>query len=367
MVFESRETQRVDGLNYAPESRGVKHVACHPGEFVFSAAHLDHGHIYGMATGLIEAGGELRHVYDPSEKAVAAFLERFPRAKAVGSLAEILADPQVRLVASAAVNSLRCGIGVTVMRAGKDFFCDKPLFTSLEQVETARKAVRETGRRYFGYFSERLHSECAAKAGELIERGRIGRVIQVIGLGPHRINIPSRPEWFFDPEKFGGIICDLGSHQVEQFLFYTGAGGARITASRIANYNHKQYPRFQDFGDVSLVADNGAAGYFRLDWFTPDSLEAWGDGRTFILGTEGYLELRKYTDVGGTRQPDVLFLANRETNERMNLRGLVGYPFFGEMIRDCLDRTQKAMTQEHIFLASELAVRAQAQAEIIEN
>ncbi|MDR1519449.1 MAG: Gfo/Idh/MocA family oxidoreductase [Planctomycetota bacterium] len=366
MLAPQAAPERSDGLNYAPVSRGVKHVVCRPGEFVFSAAHLDHGHIYGMTAALLEAGGTLRHVFDPSEKAVAAFLEKFPQARAA-SLDEILADSEVMLVASAAVNCLRGGIGVGIMRAGKDYFCDKPLFTTLDQAAAARAAVRETGRKYLGYFSERLHSECAVKAGELIREGRIGRPVQVIGLGPHRVNIPSRPAWFFDPDKFGGIICDLGSHQIEQFLYFTGAESARISASRVANYRHKRYPGFQDFGDAGLVADNGAVGYFRLDWLTPDALEAWGDGRTFILGTEGYIELRKYTDIGGSRQPDTLFLVNNKVNERMDLRGKTGYPFFGQLILDCLNRTEKAMTQEHIFLASELAVKAQAAAEIVEG
>ena len=358
--------QRADGMNYAPRSlRGPKSV-CRAGEFVFSAAHLDHGHIYGMAAGLIEAGGVLRHVYDPSGEAVAAFREKHPEARPAG-LEEILADPEVRLVASAAINCRRAEVGVRVMRAGKDFFCDKPLFTDLAQVAAARRAALETGRRYFGYFSERLHSECAVRAGELIREGRIGRVVQVVGLGPHRLNRPSRPDWFFDPARFGGILCDLGSHQIEQFLYFSGAGDARIASSRVANYNHKDVPGFEDFGEASLTADNGASGYFRVDWFTPAALEAWGDGRTFILGTDGYMELRKYTDAGGGREPDVLLLVNRAENERMNLRGKVGYPFFGELIRDCLDRTEKAMSQEYVFRVSELAIKAQLAAERLEG
>ncbi|MDR2391324.1 MAG: Gfo/Idh/MocA family oxidoreductase [Planctomycetota bacterium] len=367
MNGEKTTNQRADGLNYAPKSEGVRHVVCRPGEFVFSAAYLDHGHIYGMATGLIEAGGELRHIYDPSENRAAAFKEKFPKVRVVSSLDEMLADSEVKLVVSAAVNNRRGAIGVRVMRGGKDFFCDKPLFTSLDQVEVARRTARETGRKYMGYFSERLHSECAVRAGELVREGRIGRVVQVIGLGPHRINIPSRPDWFFDRDCFGGIICDLGSHQIEQFLFFAGAGNARVASSRVANYAHKQYPKFQDFGEANLLADNGVAGYFRLDWFTPNALEAWGDGRTFILGTEGYIELRKYIDVGGTGEPDTLLLVNGTENERMNLHGKVGYPFFGELILDCLNRTENAMTQEHVFLTSELAIRAQDMAEMVEG
>lgn len=358
--------QRSDGLNYAPKSAGTVHRVCDPGDFPFAVARLDHGHILGMANGLLEAGGELRWVWDPDPVAVADFLKKYPQGRVAASLEEILDDPDIRLVASAAVNNERADLGIQVLRAGKDFFSDKPLFTSLEQLAKAQAAVKETGRKYMGYFSERLHVESAVKAGELIRDGAVGRVVQVMGMGPHRINISSRPEWFFDPMRSGGILCDLGSHQIEQFLSFSGATDATVVSSQVANYRNKQYVGFNDFGDMNLVGDNGAVGYFRLDWFTPDALSVWGDGRTFILGTEGYIELRKYVDIGGTGEPDVLLLVNNNVNERMNLRGKMGYPFFGQLIRDCLDRTETAMTQEHVFKASELAVKAQIQARVIE-
>lgn len=365
-MSNDQNIQRSDGQNYAPISTGVVNRVVSPGEFPFACAYIDHGHIYGQANGLVEAGADLRCVYDPDPQKVAEFIARYPQAKPVESFDAILADPDIRMVASSAVNSDRAGVGFRAMRAGKDFFCDKPLFTTLEQLAEARAVVAETGRRYFGYFSERLHVECAVKAGELVRAGAIGRVVHVMGLGPHRINAPSRPEWFFDPVRYGGILCDIGCHQIEAFLFFTGAGDAKVANSQVANYKFKQYPGFQDFGEVNLIADNGATGYVRLDWLTPQALEVWGDGRTVILGTEGYIELRKYTDIGGTRQPDNLFLVNNEVNERMNVRGTVGFPFFGEMILDCLNGTEKAMTQEHIFKASELALLAQANATKIE-
>ncbi len=358
--------QRSDGLNYAPTSLAPANKVVGPGEFVFAAAYLDHGHIYGMTNGLLEAGAELRYVYDPNPHAVKAYIERYPMAKAAASFDQILQDKEVRLVASAKISNQRSAVGLEVMRAGKDYFADKPLFTELDQIAAARKVVAETGRKYLGYFSERLHVEAAVKAGELVREGCIGRVVQVLGLGPHRINLPSRPPWFFDNTQYGGILCDIGSHQIEQFLFFTNARAASIASSRVANYNHKQYPGLQDFGDVSLTGDNGAVGYFRVDWLTPDALETWGDGRLFLLGTDGYIELRKYTDVGGTREMDTLILVNHDRNERMQLHGKVGFPFFGEMILDCLQRTEQAMSQEHIFTVSELAVQAQKQAVVIE-
>lgn len=363
----TEKNQRADGFNYAPEAVGNTQQVVQPGQFPFAAAYLDHNHIYGMTNGLLEAGAELRYVYDPNPEAVKAYLEKYPQAKPVEHFDAILADPEIKMVACAAINNRRGDIGLQVMRAGKDYFADKPLFTELEQLEAAKKVVAETGRKYMGYFSERLHVECAVKAGELVHSGRIGRVVQVMGWGPHRISAPTRPGWFFDLKQSGGIICDIGSHQIEQFLYYTGAKNATVQFSRVGTYRYKQYDGFYDFGDVSLVADNGSVGYLRLDWLTPNALETWGDGRTIILGTEGYIELRKYTDVGGTREPDNLFLVTNEVNERYNLRGKVGFPFFGALILDCLNRTELAMTQDHVFKTSELAVQAQKQAVIVEK
>ncbi|MDQ1909590.1 Gfo/Idh/MocA family oxidoreductase [Paenibacillus sp. GD4] len=352
--------QTKDGMNYAPQ--GKPNPVVKPGEFAFAAVALDHGHIYGMTNGLIEAGADLVAVYDRDPAKVEAFIKKFPQAKPAASEEEILNNPAIKLVAAAAVPNERGALGVRVMKAGKDYFTDKTPFTTLEQLEAAKQTVKETGRKYMVYYSERLHVESAIFAGQLVQQGAIGRVVQVMGWGPHRLNAPSRPEWFFQHEKYGGILCDIGSHQIEQFLFYTGAKDAQVVSSRIANYNNKDYPELEDFGDATLVADNGATFYFRVDWLTPDGLGTWGDGRTIILGTEGYIEIRKYIDIARDPQGDQLYLVNQEGEKHFSLKGQVGYPYFGQLILDCINRTENAMTQEHAFKAAELCIKAQMQA-----
>lgn len=355
------EFQKSNGINYAPQGK-VNHVVA-PGEFRFAAIGLDHGHIFGMCNGLLEAGAELVWVYDPDPNKVADFCARYPAARVARSADEILEDPTIHLVASAAVPAERCALGLRVLNAGKDYFSDKPPLTTLAQLETARARVQATGRKYAAYYSERIHSEAAVYAGELIQRGAIGRVIQVIGLGPHRISLTARPAWFFQKERYGGILCDIGSHQIEQFLFYADARDARVTHSRVANYHHPAHPGLEDFGDAALVADNGATHYFRVDWFTPNGLGAWGDGRTLILGTEGYIELRKYLDVARDPTPDHVYLVDQQGEHHFAAHGKIGYPFFGQLILDCLRRTENAMTQAHVFKTIELAIRAEMQAE----
>lgn len=351
-----------DGMNYAPKGKPDPVVS--PNEFVFAAVALDHGHIYGMCNGLVEAGATLKWVYDPDPEKVEKFCREFPQAKPAASEEEVLADPEVQLVAGAAVTSLRCDLGLRVMAAGKDYFTDKAPLTTLEQLNAAKEMVKKTGRKYMVYYSERIHVESAVYAGQLIEQGAIGKVIQVLGMGPHRLSAPSRPQWFFEKEKYGGILCDIGSHQIEQFLFYAGAKDATVVRSQTGNYAHPQYPGLEDFGDAMLVGDNGATQYFRVDWFTPDGLRTWGDGRTFILGTEGYIELRKYINVGAEEDTsNHVFLVNKDGEHHYEVTGKVGYPYFGQLILDCINRTENAMTQEHAFKAAELCVKAEMQAQ----
>lgn len=345
------------------EPSGKPAPVCASGEFVIAATHLDHGHIYGQCEGLEQAGALVKWVYDSDLSRAEAFRAKFPAARLARSLEEILDDPKVHLIAAAAVTSERGPLGCRVLHAGKHYFTDKAPFTTLKQLAEARRAVSETGRRYAVYYNERLHSECSVHAGRLVKNGAIGRVLQTLGTGPHRLNAKSRPAWFFERATYGGILCDIGSHQVEQFLHFTGARDAKLKFAAARNAAHSDYPELQDFGECLLEADNGASGYFRVDWFTPDGLSTWGDGRLVILGTDGYIELRKYVDIATQRGMDQLYLVDSKGEHHVSCAGKVGFPFFGELMLDCLHGTENAMTQEHTFKAAELSLQAQALAE----
>lgn len=352
--------QKNDGMNYAP--KGISRPVVKPGEFVFAVTALNHGHIYGMTNGLLEAGATLKYVYDPDPVKVKAFMSEYPQVKEAESLSQILQDKAVALVAAAAITSKRAELGIKVMEAGKDYFTDKAPFTTLEQIEAVRKSIKKTERKYMVYFSERLHVESAVFAGQLIKDGVIGKVVQVLGMGPHRLTAPLRPDWFFDKQQYGGILCDIGSHQIEQFLFFSGAKDAKILHSKVGNYNNPEHPDFEDFGDAALLGDNGAANYFRVDWLSPDGLGVWGDGRLFILGTKGYIELRKYINVGIDDRYDNVYYVTNDKEYFENVNGKIGFPFFGEFVLDCINRTENAMTQEHALKAGELCIKAQMQA-----
>ena len=326
----------------------------------FAAIGLNHNHIYGQTDLLLRAGAELVSAYASEPELAAAYISRYPQARLARGVQEILDDEDLQLVISAAIPCQRAQLGMAVMRHGKDFMSDKAGFTSLEQLAAAQQVQAETGRIYSICFSERLDQPATVKAGELVRAGAIGQVLQTVGLGPHRLNAPTRPAWFFDKAQYGGILTDIASHQMDQFLYFTNSTEAEVVAAHVANHAHPDYPELEDFGEV-LVRGNGGTGYVRVDWFTPDGLRTWGDGRLTILGTEGYLELRKYTDVAGRPGGNHLFLVDQRGEQYIDCSG-VEPPYGRQLIDDILNRTETAMPQAHVYLASRLALEAQARA-----
>jgi len=349
-----------NGMTYTPKGKPAPVVK--PGEFIFSCAHLDHGHIYGMANALLEAGGTLKYVYDPDPNKVANFVKTYPQVQVALTEEQVLADKDTHMVCGAHITSERGPFGLRVLGAGKDYFTDKAPFTTMAQLNAAREMVKATGRKYMCYYGERIHCQAATLAGQMIAAGEIGEVVHVEGFGPHRLMPHARPAWFFEREKYGGILCDIGSHQIEQYMYFTGEEEAEVTYSRIANYANPDHPELEDFGDCNIVGQKGTTNYFRVDWFTPDGLRTWGDGRTLIIGTKGYIELRKYVNITTDMEGgDHVFLVNQQQEKYYNADG-VGCPFFGELILDSLNRTEIAMTQHHCFKAAELCLTAQEKA-----
>lgn len=353
------------GQNYTPTGITKKNCNKNKQEFIVGACRLDHGHIYGMCKGLKEFGAKIKYVFDYDKSKVNDFLKTFPDAIVISTVEEMMKIKEINLIATSAIANERYLIGLKALDNGKDFFSDKAPFTTLEQVSLARKKVKETGKKWFVYYSERLHVESAIFAGDLIKSGRIGNVVSIKGWGPHRLAEKTRPNWFFNKEQYGGILTDIGSHQLEQVLSYANAKDAKLLSSRVGNLTHPQYPGLEDFGDATYITDNNIPCYISVDWFTPDGLTTWGDGRMFIVGTKGYIEIRKYVDIANSTKPNHIYVVDEEKEEHYEINGMVGFPFFGELIQDCLNRTEIAMTQEHIFRSIELAIEAENKAIII--
>lgn len=327
----------------------------------FGVIGLDHAHIYSMTTAVQRGGGELVAFYATDEKQIAEFRSRFGDVKLARSEDEILNDKSIQLVAGAPIPDLRAPLGIRVMQAGKDYLADKPAITTLKQLADVRRTIKETKRKFAIMYSERLEVRAAVYAGELVQQGAIGRVIQTVNLAPHMVNAPSRPAWFFDKARFGGILTDIGSHQADQFLYYTKSTKAKVVAAQTGNLAHPDHPKFEDFGDM-MVAGNGGTGYIRVDWYTPKGLGTWGDGRLFILGTDGYIELRKNINVasnlpGGNH----LYIVDQKQARYIDCKQ-VPLPFGPQFVADIVNRTDTAQNQEQALLAAELVLTAQKNA-----
>ena len=324
---------------------------------------MNHGHIYGMVDAVVRGGGELVSFYAKEPDLAAAFVAKYPTARQVSDERAVLENSTIQLVLSAIIPDERAPLGIRVMQHGKDYLADKPGITTLAQLADVKRVQAATKRIYSIMYSERFENGATVHAGALVREGAIGKVVQTVGFGPHRIHPPDRPAWFWDPARYGGIICDIGSHQVDQFLFFTGSTSGEVVASQVRNVRHPEHPAFQDFGDA-MVRGNGGTGYIRLDWFTPAGLPTWGDTRLTILGTDGYIEARKNVDLAGRTGGNHLFVADAKGVRYIDCSA-VELPFGRQLVDDVLNRTETAMTQSHCFLATELALVAQDKARVV--
>ncbi|MFY8031104.1 MAG: Gfo/Idh/MocA family protein, partial [Devosia sp.] len=253
----------------------------------FAAIGINHSHMYGQVDLLLRAGAEFVAFHAIEDDLANPFGEKYPQAKRVSDRRAILEDSSIQMVLTSAITNERAGISIAAMQHGKDVMSDKAGMTDHAQLAELRKVQAETGRIYSICYSEHFETGSTVKAGELVRAGAIGKVVHTVGLGPHAIRNNQRPDWFFDRKRYGGILCDIGSHQCEQFLFFADTLEAEVISATVANRANPGRPGLQDVGDMHLRTKD-ATGYVRLDWFTPEGLGTWGDGRLTILGTEGY-------------------------------------------------------------------------------
>ncbi|RWX79333.1 Gfo/Idh/MocA family oxidoreductase [Neorhizobium lilium] len=331
----------------------------------FAVIGINHNHIFGQANCLLDAGAEFTGFYAQEDDLAAEFAAKYPQAKRYDDPRRALDDPAIELIVTAAIPDQRARIALEAMRAGKDVMTDKPGMTTLEDLAELRLVQAETGRIFSVLYSEHFENRATVRAGELVASGAIGKVVSTAGFGPHRMRPALRPEWFFERKRYGGILVDIASHQCEQFLFFTGVESAEILSASVGNRAHTQWPGLQDTGDIHLATPD-ATGFIRVDWFTPEGLSTWGDGRLFITGTEGMIELRKYVDVAGRSGGDHLFLTDSKGVTHMDCSALP-LPYGAQLLSDIRNRTETAMPQSRCFAAMELALKAQAKAEGAQN
>ena len=321
------------------------------GRIKFAVLGANHEHIFRMVAAVREGGGELAmvHVPEPDPIHGTRFLKENPDVPRAREERELLEAPGISLVVTAAIPVDRVPIGLRVMQAGKDFVTDKGGFLTLEALAAARRVQAETKRIYSVSYNERLLEPTTVRASELVRAGAIGRVVHTSGLGPHGLygHGPREP-WFWTRAARGGIMCDIATHQADQFLHFTGSTRAEVVDAEVANRQNPDHPEFEDYGTVLWRGDRGT-GYAQVDY----SREASLGMRLTLTGTTGTIDVIK----GRT----IVIADAKGRHEEQVPRNFV-CPYGRQLVDDVLNRTETVMTQAHAFLASELAVRAQLRA-----
>ncbi len=331
--------------------------------FYFAANGLAHGHINSMCTDMKKAGATLKYIYDEDPALCEQYAKTYPDAIVAKNYEEILSDPEIELVTSAAIPERRAAIAIAAMKAGKHALIDKAPVITFEQLEAVKKTIKETGMKYFVYYGEFVNVEVSVYAKQLIDRGIIGDIFHMDIVAPHRLNPASRPEWFFKRSETGGIITDIGSHQLYQFFEFSGAKDAKIESARVDNFFAKDYAsaeEFDDFGDLTITGDNGVTGYVRVDWNSPAGIKAWGDVRVVIQGSKGYIELRKNCDI--SKMPgggNTVYVCTEDGVFTDIVKEKVGLPYCSNVIKDCRYGTDTAMDPFVALRAIELSMEAQ--------
>jgi predicted dehydrogenase len=330
----------------------------------FGVIGIDHRHIYELTQYLIDAGMECAGYWaeTTNPRVLEGMRKRFPHLPAIAEKARLLEDRSIQVIVTAGIPSERAAIAIEAMRHGKDVLSDKPGVTTRAQLAEVQRVVQETGRIFAIAFGERFMSRAGAAARELLRAGAIGRLVQTVTLSPHRLNRALRPDWFWRPETNGSILVDIASHQIDKFLTITDRLDAEVVHAAIRSVAPERTPveKFQDFGELVLRNDVATA-YVRVDWFTPDGLPDWGDGRAFIVGTEGSIEVRHNLDLAGRSGSEHLFLVTREKTTYVSCadRPLTAFRAFADDVRD---RTETAMPQAHCFAVCRIALEAEEKA-----
>jgi len=321
----------------------------------------DHNHLYEIIDRLVKAGASA--VAHTAEGQFVEHYSGWQASSAEASIDDILADDTIDLIVTAAIPNRRASIALAAIEAGKHVISDKPGLTTTDQLDAVRAAIAgRPGRPWTVLFTERFENRAINEAVRLAKSGAVGTVVHVVGAGPHTMWAKRRPDWFWDPDATGGILVDVGSHQVDQFMSITGAVAAdvSIVSSMVGNVASADHPAMQDIGSMTLAA-GAVVGDHRLDYLTARGLGTWGDCRLMIVGTEGTIEARANVDVAGADGAEHLIVVDADGTRRVDISGVV-VDWAEHALADLADGGERLMTQQHAIDVTDVCLRAQAAA-----
>lgn len=327
-----------------------------------AAIGMAHEHIYGQVRMLVAQGARLVGCYDADPEPCRKLLAEYPQAKIAQTEEELLNDPAVEVIVTAAVPSERANIGLRALAQGKHVFTDKPGIINQAQLSALKEATRNSGKKYLIYYQMRR----APLVWEMVRRirsGDIGKVVQVMSVCPHRCGADARPDWFFDLARSGSILMDIGVHHLDLHLLFTGQARGNLRYARMDCVRFTEYEGFYDYGEALFEYAGGSiTGSFRLDWLSPDGLNAHGDGRFLVLGSEGYLDYRPSVELAGRVGKGHLFVVNQRESLALSPADVAPTTFSADLYQDFVDGGEKSMIQESIFNTAEMLLEAESEA-----
>lgn len=325
---------------------------------------IEHLHLFEMIDGLVGVGAETV-CHAGGDGPLTSMYEGWRSGSERRSVYGVLGDDSLDLVVLADVPADRGHLAADALLAGRHVLAAKPAVTTMNDLDAIDAAVRSSGRRWWVFFSERLCNRAVTEAVRLVHAGAIGELVAVAGAAPHTLAADSRPQWFFDRDRSGGILVDLAAHQADQLLSLAGPGSTEVLAATVANVAASP-PSFQDLGRMSLRHTTNAGHVVlsdhHVDWLSPAGLGTWGDVRLTLTGTAGSIEVRSNIDVAGAPGGEHLILVDSDSARRVDCSGVA--IDWAERLRADIDLgTDSFLDHDHTVAACRLALAAQAHAE----
>lgn len=209
------------------------------------------------------------------------------------TLESVLNDPRVDAVCLGGSFGERGGEAIAALRAGKHVYADKPVCTSLAEIDEIEALASAKNLKVGCYLTLRF-SQGIRNLREMIADGTLGEIGCINMTAQHPLQYGSRPMWYFAPGQHGGTINDIAIHGVDLVRFITGMGIKNVTAARTWNHFATEEPDFRDCGQFMAELDNGAGFMADVSYAAPAScgfsLETYW--RMTFWGTRGVAEYK---------------------------------------------------------------------------
>jgi len=231
---------------------------------------------------------EVVAVYEDDEKLGKEYAEKF-EIKYYSTPDDLLKRDDIDAVVITAENAKHHGLAIKAAEAGKHILCEKPIAVTVEQADDMVKKAEKAGVKFQTCFVMRYHST-SILVKNLIEEGRIGKVLALVGTNKLNASLPLLRKWFTEPElSGGGAVMDHTVHLADLIRWYTKSEAAEVYTEIGRNVNPDI--KVEDNFLTMLKMQNGAIGHIDGSWSYAAGLYTWGDVTMEILGTDGVILL----------------------------------------------------------------------------